>query len=123
MTSSDKSARLKCMEASGDSFYRTYYSTPPIKNTLKLRSSRIPADQVSLAAFGNRFMQNKKNLYFADAQVYGDARGDQKPETLFFWPDLFCASLPANSCYVVIYYNLGRREGAGVIFHAVASKR
>ena len=69
------------MEAKGDSFYRTYYSTLPIKNTLKLRGSRIPADQVSLAAFGNRFMQNKKNLYFADAQVYGDARGDQKPET------------------------------------------
>ena len=30
-----------------------------------------------------RFMQNKKNLYFADAQVYGDAHGDQKRETFF----------------------------------------
>ena len=60
------------------SFNRTYYSTPPIKNTLKLRGSKIPADQVSLVAFGNSFMQNKKNLYFADA------RGDQKPEPFLF---------------------------------------
>ena len=61
----------------------TVHITPPVKNMLKLRGSRIPVNRISFVAFGNCFRQNRQLVYFADAQVYVDARADQKPEILF----------------------------------------
>ena len=44
----------------------------------------FPIDPAILAAIGHRFIakQNKK-IKNGDARVWGDARGDQKPETFF----------------------------------------
>ena len=42
---------------------------------------RIPIDPSILAAIGHRFMAKKKKTKNANAQVWGDMHGDEKPET------------------------------------------
>ena len=55
------------------------------KSLLK-QHGRNPIDPAILAAIRHRLVANKKKTKNADARVWGDARRDQKPETLFFWP-------------------------------------
>ena len=53
-----------------------------MKKSFKTQHDRIPIDPAILAAIGHRFIAKKiQKIKNADAQVWGDARGDQKPES------------------------------------------
>ena len=58
------------------------------KKSFKIQRGRIPIDSAILAAIGYRFIEKTKN---ADAGVWGDARGDQKPE-------IFCLPKWMKTC-------------------------
>ena len=58
--------------------------TPMWKRRLK-QHGRIPIDPAILAASGHRFIaKQKKKIKNANARDWGDARGDQIPETFLF---------------------------------------
>ena len=64
-------------------------SYPYVKTSFKAQHGRIPIDPAILAAIEHRFIApKKKEIKNADAQVWGDVRGDQKPETFFFRPKM-----------------------------------
>ena len=54
-----------------------------VKKSFKTQHGRIPIDPVILAAIGHRFYFIAKNNLRkkSDTQVWGDACGDEKPET------------------------------------------
>ena len=56
-----------------------------MKQSFNAPPCRIPIDPAIFAAIGHRFIAKKKKIKNADAWVWGDVRGDQKPQT-FCWP-------------------------------------
>ena len=54
-----------------------------MKKSFKTQHGRIPIDTAILAAIGHCFIAKEKKIKNADARVWGDARGDQKPKTFF----------------------------------------
>ena len=68
-----------------------------VKKSFKTQHGRIPIDPAILAAIGHRFIAKKNKNKNADARVWGDTRGDQKPETLF-WPNGYILELCSYFC-------------------------
>ena len=67
---------------------QAYVHTPYVKTSFKTQHGRIPIDPAISAAIGHRFIAHKKEqkIKNAEARVWGDARGDQKPEIFCCWP-------------------------------------
>ena len=56
-----------------------------VKKPFKTHHGRIPIDPAILVAIGHHFIAKKKKIKNSDAQVWGDAHRDQKPETCFIF--------------------------------------
>ena len=56
---------------------------PLLEKSFKTQHSRIPVDPAIWAAIEHRFIAKKIKIKNADARVWGDTLGDQKPETFF----------------------------------------
>ena len=60
-------------------------SYPYVKMSFKTQHGRIPIDPAIVAAIGHRFTAKNWRIFFfklkCDGQVWGDMRGDQKPDT------------------------------------------
>ena len=69
-----------------------------VKKSFETQHGRIAIDPAILAAILHRFIAIKKKIQNADVRVWGDARGDQKPETFFGGAYGYQTQTPEQRC-------------------------
>ena len=111
----DQISHLQSMVAKRGLTNRANVYTPMWKCRLKHSTAEFQWIQQIFAAIGHRFIANKKKIKNTDERVWGDACGDQKPETSFGglktnidenWQlnnekqycVIFCACVPVDTC-------------------------